>query len=372
MSPSITEATRACAAALAWLAHGSPSDATRPEPQFVLRVSGHPPADAYVVRHVFEPAFRVLRRMSGGRIGVQAFWGESAHPAKDGFAALADGRSDLAPCYTSWESAAHPMSQLLALPHLFATSEVATAVSETLYPRFFRPEFERPGVLMGRLKATGPYHLFAKKKLTRLADLEGLRVATNSGIDSRIASVLGAEPVNLRSDQLLPAFIGGQVDAVSLADGSADVFGIGVRAACRVEIGASMMNLEFGLSRAFYERLPADLQVVLNDWLRAQAQAETQVFYGLGGAMAREKFAAAGCTFAQLDADDASQLRERLDALTDTTARDMDAQGLHATAFVREARHAARSLAGHTGSQLMHAAIAEPLWLMPGARPTAI
>lgn len=371
MALSIEEETRLHAEALAWLASGTPRDgAAQPEPTFTMRVSAHPSADAYVVRTVFRPAFDVLRRMSKGAIDVQEFWGETAHPAKDGFAALTDGRSDFAACYTQWEAEAHPVSQLLALPYLFDSSEVGTAVSEALYPTYLRAEFERPGVLMGRLKATGPYHLFSRTVLNRLTDVKGLRIATNSGIDSQIAAALGATPVNLRSDQLLNAFESGDVDAVSLADGSAEVFGIGARAACRLEIGASMMNLEFGLSEAFFSALPDHLKTVVNDWLRAQAQAETQVFYGVGGALAREKFAAAGCVFTSLDATDQAALRARLDALTDDIARELDAKGLRATAFVKDARRLAADLKGRDASRLMRDAIEQPQWLMPGRRPS--
>ncbi|MDO9405078.1 MAG: TRAP transporter substrate-binding protein DctP [Polaromonas sp.] len=361
------------AQALAWLsgeaAKVPPAEASQPAHRFVMRVSAHPKEDAFVVGHVFRPAFEVLRRMSGGQIVVDEYWGESAHPAKEGFAALADGRTDLAACYTQWEADAHPMSQLLALPYLFPSSEIGTAVSEALYPRYLRGEFERPGVLMGRLKATGPYHLFSRRKVSRLSDMEGLVVGTNSGVDSHIATELGAQAVVLRSDQLLPAWESGQIDAVSLADGSADVFGIGVRSACRLELGTSMMNLEFGLSESFYNRLPEHLQVVLNDWLRAQAQAETQVFYGVGGAQAREKFAAAGCSFVTLGTEDRETLRNRLDVLTDQLARDLDVQGLPASAFVADARKASVELAGRSADDLMRDALEHPRWLMPGTRP---
>src|SRR3546814_5007796 len=62
-----------------------------------------------------------------------------------------------------------------------------------------------------------------------------LKIGTNAGIDSRVARALGAEPVPLNSVDLLPAFLCGRVDAVSLADGSAHVFGIGQNACVRLE-----------------------------------------------------------------------------------------------------------------------------------------
>ncbi|HYG44111.1 MAG TPA: hypothetical protein VEA17_14410 [Bordetella sp.] len=376
MPLSLQEEQARCKTAEAWLrgAYARPLDAAphadaRVRRPIVMRTSAHPAADSWVVASIFEPAFAVLRSMSAHRLDIAASWGESAHPARDGFEALADGRTDFAPCYTSWEPDGFPLSQLLALPALFPSPEVATAASEQLYEPFLRQEFERPGVILGRLKATGPYHYFARRPIERLADLRGLRIATNAGIDSRIATALGATPVVLRSVDLLPAFLADQVDAVSLADGSAQVFGIGCHAAVRLEIGVSMMNLEFGLARRFHDKLPDELRVVLNDWLRAQSQAEAQYFYGVGGAIARDGFAAAGCRFISLDAEDAAQLDARMCGLSDDIARELDAQGLPASAFARAAKQVAAQLAGRSANALMQDAIERPQWLLPGSRP---
>jgi len=68
-------------------------------------------------------------------------------------------------------------------------------------------------------------------------------------------------------------------------------------------------NTEFGMSLTFWRSLPRDLQRILHAWLRAEAQAECQVFYGLEGARARDKFRAAGCEFIQFSAGDQGQIR---------------------------------------------------------------
>lgn len=371
MPLSLNEELARCSAAQAWLrsaATGTAPMRDRVTP-IVMRASAHPVATSWVVPNVFEPSFEVLRGMSRSRFDVAASWGESAHPANEGFEALADGRTDFAPCYTSWEPKKFPLSQLLALPGLFPSTEVATAASEELYVPYLRQEFERPGVVLGRLKATGAYHLFARRDIGGLSDLRGLRIATNAGIDSRIAKSLGAEPVALRSVDLLPAFLEGHVDAVSLADGSAQVFGIGRNATVRLEIGVSRMNLEFGLSRRFHDELPDDLRVILNDWLRAQSQAEAQYFYGAGGALARTAFAAAGCRFVTLDVEDTARLNATMRQLTEDIACELDLQGFPASSFVHDARSIAARLQGKSANELMRDAIDQPRWLLPGARP---
>ncbi len=79
-------------------------------------VTGHPPVTASAVADVFKPAFAVLEKMSQGKIKVEDHWGASRHRDRDGALALKDGRSDMAPIYSGWDSAAYPMAQGLQLP----------------------------------------------------------------------------------------------------------------------------------------------------------------------------------------------------------------------------------------------------------------
>lgn len=264
-------------------------------------VTGHPPATASAVVDVLKPSFRVLEAMSRGKIAVEDHWGASVHRDRDGVAALSDGRSHLAPIYSGWDAGAYPMAQGLQLPGLFENSETATLISEQLYARYFRADVERQGILIGRMKASGAYHLFSMAPIRSRDDFKGLRVGTTEGVEADVMRALGAEPVTLSSLEMNPALSEGRIDAMHLADGSAEVFGIGRVARYRVALGLVRQNLEFGMSRAFWQALPDDLRAIVNAWLRAEAQAETQVFYGVAGARARERFKANGLQFIYLD-----------------------------------------------------------------------
>lgn len=366
---SVPQELERTAVARAWIAEGRNAALKMPTQsdslQYVMRMTAHPGQDAFVVKEVFLPALGALYAMSGGRIVPQGIWGEKAHPAAHGFEALKDGRSDLAPCYTAWRASEYPVLQLLALPGLFQSSEVATDVSEQLYLKYFRREFEKSGVLMGRLKATGGYHVFSHKPITKLKDFSGLSIAVNDGVDRRIADMLGAQTVVLSSVELLPAFERGDVVAVSLADGSADVFGIGIRSRYRLELGVSMMNLEFGLSSAFYGALPADLRLVVNNWLRIQAQVETQILYGLGGALAREKFIRHGCQFVDLEPGERDKLDICLPELTAQLVKELDHKGCAASDMVAEAQILSRAISDQTANALLRAAMQTPRMLLP-------
>jgi TRAP-type C4-dicarboxylate transport system substrate-binding protein len=264
-------------------------------PPIVMRVTGHPPATASAVVRVFKPAFAVLARMAHGKLVVEDHWGASVHSDREGVAALRDGRSDLAPCYSGWDRQAYPLAQALQLPGLFPSSELATTIAEELYSKYFRADVERQGILMGRLKATGAFHLFSVEPIRSLAQLKGLRVGTSEGVDREVFHLLGAIPVSMSSLETRQALASGRIDAMHLPDGPAEVFGINEIARYRTAFGLLRHNVEFGMSAEFWRALPLDLKRVLNAWLRAEAQAETQIFYGLAGARRANASAPPAC-----------------------------------------------------------------------------
>lgn len=324
-------------------------------------VTGHPPATASAVVDVLKPSFRVLEAMSRGKIVVEDHWGASVHRDRDGVAALTDGRSHLAPIYSGWDAAAYPMAQGLQLPGLFDDSETATLISEELYQRYFRPDVERQGILMGRMKASGAYHLFSMAPIRTRDDFRGLRVGTTEGVEADVMRALGAEPVTLSSLEMNPALSEGRIDAMHLADGSAEVFGIGRVARYRTALGLVRQNLEFGLSRAFWERLPDDLRMIVNAWSRAEAQAETQVFYGVAGARARERFKAGGLQFVYLDRAEHARIVAATRAVIGAFVDREEAAGRPARAMIAEIARLAERHRGKSPNDLMHEAIFSPV-----------
>lgn len=365
VDPTFEEACAQASVARAWL-DGDFVDAvdypvTYDGEPVTFIVTGHPPPTASAVVDVLKPAFRVLERMARGRIRVEDHWGASIHRDRDGVAALNDGRSHLAPIYSGWDSEAYKLAQGLQLPGLFPDSEMATLISEELYDRFFRSDVERQGILMGRMKASGAYHLFSMVQIHTRDDIAGLRIGSTEGIEADVMRALGAEVVTLSSLEMKPALADGRIDAMHLADGSAEVFGIGAIARYRIALGLVRQNLEFGMSRAFWTALPSDLRRIVDAWLRAQAQAETQVFYGVAGARARDRFRAAGMEFITLDPAEHARMLAATRCVVEAFVAREEAQGRPARAMIAEVERRKARHQGKTANQLMRAAIFEPV-----------
>jgi len=363
--PTLEQARAQVSVAQAWLNGDFVEEAALPVsysgPPIAFVVTGHPPATASAVVDVFKPAFAVLERMSRGKIKVEDHWGASRHRDRDGVPALKDGRSDFAPIYSGWDSAAYPMAQGLQLPGLFPDSETATLVAEELCARYFRADVARQGILMGRMKSSGPYHLFSMKPIGSRDDFKGMRIGTTEGVEAEVMRALGAEPVSLSSLEMNPALSEGRIDAMHLADGSAEVFGIGKTARFRTALGLVRQNLEFGMSETAWAKMPADLRAVLNAWLRAEAQAETQVFYRAAGARARERFKDGGMQFGQLPAAEYARVVEATQPVHARFVSAEEAAGRPASAMLDDIAQAVARHRGKSANDLMREAIFQPV-----------
>ncbi|GAA0322818.1 hypothetical protein GCM10009087_36390 [Sphingomonas oligophenolica] len=332
-------------------------------PPITMRFSAHNPANASVVRDVFIPAFEVLRRMSRGKLLVAPSWEGNAHSLADGWAALANGRTDMTACYASLEAdkRGFRLLTLLDLPGLFPNAAVATAVSERLYARWFNADFARNGVMIARMKATGPAQLYLRARPDPEADIVGLSIASADGVQADFLRAVGARPALMPSPQVREAIAGGRLQGVAITDAAAQVYGITGEAKFALEGDLGRTNLEYCMSPAFYRQLPPDLRTILNAWLRAEAQAETQVFYGREGASARDAYAATGGMRLRLSSARSRQWKRMGDlAERDAVAR-LEGEKLPARAFMREVRRLTAVYAKRSDNELMRDAAEHPI-----------
>ena len=330
---------------------------------FVLRLAAHNPPDVFVVREVFAPAFRVLEAMSHGRLSIQPVWGESSHAMTEGWRALREGRIDITACYSSRSpELGFKLFQGLFLPGLFPGAHVASLVSEVLYRKWFKPDFDRQAVRMGRLKATAGDVVFSRRPIRTLADLQGLRISASSGWHGEIYRRLGATVCMKTSPQAAAAIASGEIDATAMTDGSAQVFGVDKVTLFRLEAGGlGRLNLEYCMSPSSYDSLPTDLRAVLSAWFSGLAQAECQVFYGLGGAQARMDFARQGMATTRLDALDTARLQELDTLVQERFVAQLEAEGLPAAEFMKDLRAAALKWERASENALMQHAIDSPV-----------
>jgi TRAP-type C4-dicarboxylate transport system substrate-binding protein len=342
-------------------------------PEVVLRVSAHIPAASPAVVDVFEPAFRRLTAMSKGAIAVQAHWGGALHNEREGIEALRSGLTDMCPVYSAWDAQMFPAAQILSLPFSFPSAEVATQVAEEMYHGYFKGDFERQGVLMGRMVATSEYNLFSRNPIRTLEDLAGQKIACSPGLEAQLFEALGAVAVGCSTPQAKQKFADQEVFAVSISDSAAHTVGLYREAAYRTAVNLLQVNLEYGLSKDFYQRLSMPLRLILNQWLRGLAQTGAQLFYGLAGARAREAFNQAGLQSLTLSVPEQARWREKLSGVESVFLNELNTLGYPAVRMRSEMHALSKKYAQHSANDLMQNALNHPLMnLLPSLMSDAV
>jgi TRAP-type C4-dicarboxylate transport system substrate-binding protein len=299
--------------------------------------------------------------MSGGAIGVQAFWGGSLHAERDGIEALQKGITDLCPVYSAWDAELFPAAQILSLPFIFASSEQATAVSEALYRPYFSRDVEKHDIYMGRMVATSEYNLFSRSPIRTLSDLANQRIACSNGVESDIFKALGAEPVGCSTPEAKKEFESGNVFAVSISDSAAQTVGLYKFAKYRTSANLVRVNLEYGLSKSFWHQLPPFLQSIFNQWLRALAQAGAQIFYGLAGAKACAVFQDAGIEFITLNPAEQQIWRDKVKPVEENLLLQLASKGYPAKEMMAKMLDCSKELQTWSANDLMQATLKQPL-----------
>lgn len=346
-------------AARAWL-DTSNEDLTIRSDAITLKISAHIPGTSPAVKDVFEPAFKRLIAMTKGAVKVEGFWGGTLHKERDGIDALVTGLTDMCPVYSAWDASAFPAAQSLSLPFIFPSAEVATAVSEELYHDYFKQDFEKYKILMGRLVATSEYNLFSREPITCLADLQGKKIACSDGMECEIYSALGAIPIGCSTPEAKKRFSDKEVEAVSISDSAAHTAGIYQDARYRTSANLVRVNLEYGLSHHFWSRLSPELKVITNQWLRALAQAGAQLFYGLAGARARVAFKESGIEFIDIPEEEIIKWKSKLSGVEAQFCEKITSLGYPAQALIAAIHTSTEKYSDLSADELMKLSLEKP------------
>ena len=165
---------------------------------------------------------RDLAGRSAGRIAItHHFDAALGYRSKDLLDAIGQGKVPLGDMYIGALGAVHPIFLLPSLPFVAVTPAQARLLAEVA-----RPEYERVLAQHNqKLLYPSPWPpagLWAKKPVTSLGDLKGLRVRTADASATLAMRAAGAAPSQISFADALPLLKSGEIDAVlSSGDGGA-------------------------------------------------------------------------------------------------------------------------------------------------------
>ena len=328
---------------------------------FTMKSTHHiPPVSGLAKIHI--KAFKILEKMSNGKIKVNHTWSKTVHGPREGRKAVRTGLSDYAPCFPAYNAKDYKMAHGLGLPFIFRNAHEATAVAEHLYSKYLKKEQERfKGVKVARASMTGSYHLYTKKPVKKLEDLKGMKLRAGGGPHAKILGALGATQVSMPAASAYTALQRGTLDGYHINDPVALIFKAQEVTKYRTENGFNVFPVFYCVAGKFYDGLPGDLQVVFNNWSRQFAQIEAQAFYDGFGAIALDKMVnKGGIKLLSLPEAELNRWKSAVAPVTSAWVKSVEKKGLPGLQFIADVKKLVKKYKAMTPNQILQEAIDTP------------
>ena len=319
----------------------------------VLRYTAHVPNSHGLYGKVFLPWVEIVTERLGGRIRWEHFVDGLLHGALDGFKAVAAGVTDYTHGYATYQPGSFQLTHGLQLPFLFPHPGIAALVSEELYPKYLKGEYERMGVYLAHCDSTTAYDILSKIPVRTPSDMRGLKVRSTGGLMAEILRQVGAIPVVLAAAETYTAFQRGIIDAVAVGAPDMAAYRLYETGRYYLPIRLTHTVIQYCLSPRTFDGLPADLREPLYDLFRLRGQVAYQNYYG------GENLVAAIATLTEGGVETIEPTPEERQTwvaavrpLEQRFIEENERLGLPAAAFVNEARERAAVYEGWTDQQL--------------------
>jgi len=162
--------------------------------QNTLTMSSWVPPTHLMTREVLGGWGKDVERVTNGRVKLQML---PKHPVAAGgtFDGVRDGLVDVSFVTASYTPARHPLPLLAELPGAGSTAEVNSVAYSRIHWKYLQQAGEYKGVKLLGVFTHGPGQMFmAKKSVSSVADLEGMKIRSGGGISEASARLLGASP----------------------------------------------------------------------------------------------------------------------------------------------------------------------------------
>lgn len=303
-----------------------------------------------------------LESESGGRFKVTHYPGEVLHTVGDGFRATVQGITDVTSAWPVYSANSFHLFHATELPLALPNSDVAAArVVDELYPKYFKDEYERMGILLAFNAVTPQYDILTTKPVKSIEDLKGLKIRAAGGGITEIVQRLGATPVTMTITDAYTAFQQGVVDGIILSTADMVAYRMHEVGKYNYRVGVVRVAIPHAVNKQFYEGLPDDLKAVFNK-AATNASYNYEMMYTRLTERALETMRAEGVEVTQASEEDLKKVNELVAPMWDAfVTKNAGRDGASAEELVADIRSLTEKYNGLSDEQVLEIKDAEPV-----------
>lgn len=308
------------------------------------------PATAPIPAQAITPWIAKVEKASGGRIKIEhhAAMQLGGKPASL-YDQAKDGVVDIVWTVLGYTPGRFPKSEVFELPFMVTTAEATSRAFHEYAMRNAADEFA--GIKPIALHTHGPGVLHLQGAgVAKLEDLKGLKIRAPSRLTTSLLNELGATAVGMPVPAVREALTNGTIDGIAVPWEETQPLKLAELVRSHTEFagerGLYTVTFLFGMNKAAYDRLPADLRKVIdeNSGPRvAAAFGRTMDRYDVRG---RRRAATAGNTVHVIGLDRIDRWRDAAAPIIDKWTGEMKKKGIDGEKLIDEAR---RLIAKYSG-----------------------
>ncbi|MDH5750735.1 MAG: TRAP transporter substrate-binding protein [Rhodospirillales bacterium] len=274
---------------------------------------------------------KVVKEKSGGKLNINIFPAGQMGPMPRQFDLARTGVADMALSLHGGTPGRYPMTEVAQLPYLVTSSETASRALTELTPKYLAGEYKGMKALYSLV--VPPLNMnMAKKKVTSVADMKGLRIRHAGKIFAAVVQKLGATPVAVRPAESADALAKGVVDGALFPFEAALAFKLGAVCDYVITPGFSSATFSLMINEAKYKSLPADLRKVLDDTTgpnEAQRIGHTLDQSEIKG----RKYMSENATIIEIKGAELEEFKKTVSPVTEEHLRELEGKGMPAREF---------------------------------------
>ena len=233
-----------------------------------LTYANFPPAVTFPSVQMERWADEVEKRTQG-KVKIRTFPGGTLLGAKNMLEGVTAGTADIGNFAMSYQPGRFPVAEAVDLYHGFTSAKVASLVLLDLVDKYQPEEFEKVKILT--LFTCPPTNLMTKSPVKSLQELKGMELRV-AGTSAEILKLLGGTPVAMPQSETPEALQKGVVKGIVSSREILQDFKFAAYTPNATLVDLPVVSFAVVMNKAKWEALPADIQQVMNDLVREQAE----------------------------------------------------------------------------------------------------
>jgi TRAP-type C4-dicarboxylate transport system substrate-binding protein len=238
-----------------------------------LKLSHFAPAVHHQHAVTFMGWARELAERSDGRLQLDIYPAEQLGKAGQQYNLVRRGDVDIAFFVHGTPAGRFPLTELTHLPLLFKSGEQASRVLMALVPEYLAAEHQGVKILYLFGRSPGVLHM-RSRPVHRPEDLRGLRIRQPSAAIGATLRAWGAAPAALPLGDTAPSLAKGVLDGLLIPYADVLAFRLAPHLRYSTEVFSNVETFGVIMNPRSYERLPRDLQQLIDDTTGMEAARE--------------------------------------------------------------------------------------------------